>query len=257
MPDAEIARQIGKTATDRLGRKLSENRLMRRARMMVSTLDLVAERGYDSVTVDQLAAAGGVSKKTIYDIYGSKQGLVAQAVALRLDGLVRNFNEQLSGNGLDRLLLSVEMTCREVLRTPELSRALAPILVKSAEEFHLNTFFETLHRDAIVRMKAENQIHPWVDIDFTARSMMLDQIAVQNMWAGGNIDDDSYPSFARLSALRIMTPLTKASVRKHLVEEIRQLQDKLSFTSEGTDAENETKSSVHAEPNTARHEQVR
>lgn len=231
MADAKVAQKIGKTATDRLGRKLSNNRLMRRAKMMLSTLDLVAEHGYEAVTVDQLAAAGGVSKKTIYDIYGSKQGLVAQAVALRLDDLVERFNEELAGSGLDRLLRSVDLTCDAVLHTPALSRALAPMLVKSAEEFRLTSFFERLHRDAVVRMKNERQIHPWVDIDFTARSIMLDQVAVQNMWAGGNIDDASYPSFARLSVLRIMTPLAKASVRKDLVEEIRLLQDQLCFAS--------------------------
>lgn len=196
---------------------------------MKATLELVAARGYDAVTVDELAAASRVTKKTLYDIYGSKQSLVAQAVALRLDTLIANFEDDLSGDGLTRLLTIVRRTCEAVLQTPELSRALAPRLVSSAEEFHLVAFFERLHRHAIERMKQERQIQPWVDVEFTARSMMFDQIAVQNMWAGQNIRDEHYTGFALLGALRIIIPLARASVRKDLVEELRRLQANISF----------------------------
>lgn len=234
MIDGKLADRIGEYATDRRGRKLSKNRLQRRASIMKATLDLVAERGYDAVTVEELAAAGLVTKKTLYDIYGSKQAVVAQAVALRLDTLIESFGEQLEGDGLTRLLTIVRKTCEAVLQTPELSRALAPRLVSSADEFHLTAFFERLHRQAIILMKAERQVHDWVEVDFTARSMMFDQIAVQNMWAGRNIRDDQYPGFALLGALRIITPLARATVRKEIVEEVRRLQAELSFGPEPT-----------------------
>ncbi len=229
MAESDLVERIGVYATDRRGRKLSKNRLLRREKIMHRTLDLVAEHGYEGVTVDELAKASGVTKKTLYDIYGSKQAVVAQAVALRLDSLVENFGDELEGDGFARLMTIIWKTCHAVLETPELSRALAPRLVSSAEEFHLIAFFARLHRDAIAMMKRSRQLQPWVDIDFTAHSMMFDQIAVQNMWAGGNIEDDQYPGFARLSALRIVTPLARASVRKHLVEEIRKLQADLNF----------------------------
>ena len=229
MPEGKLTERIGEYSTDRRGRKLSENRLQRRATIMQSTLDLVAARGFDAVTVEELAVAGGVTKKTLYDIYGSKQGVLAQAVALRLDTLIESFEEELAGDGLQRLLTIVRKTCEAGLQTPELSRALAPRLVSSAEEFHLAAFFERLHRHAIEQMKQDRQVQTWVDIDFTARSMMFDQIAVQNMWAGGNIRDDQYTGFALLSALRIVIPIARASVRKDLVEKVREFQATLRF----------------------------
>jgi TetR/AcrR family transcriptional regulator, cholesterol catabolism regulator len=229
MPDSHVAQKINASLTDRAGRKLSPNRVKRRARVLTSTLDLLAERGYDAVTVDQLAAAGGVSKKTIYDIYGSKRALVAQAVALRLDELLDEIGELLEGDGLNRLLFSVEHICRSSLQRPELARTLAPILLESAAEFQLISFFERLHRDALRRMMQEGRIQPWVDIDFTAHAIMLDQLSVQNLWASGTIDDASYPCFARLGALRILAALAKASVRKDLVEAIRKLQSRLTY----------------------------
>lgn len=229
MPEASLAERIGAYATDRRGRKLSKNRLLRRAKILHATLELVASRGYDAVTVDELAAASRVTKKTLYDIYGSKQALVAQAVALRLDSLIERFGEDMAGDGLSRLLGVVRKTCQAVLETPELSRALAPRLVSSADEFHLTVFFERLHAQAIAQMKAEKQLQPWVNIDFTARSMMFDQISIQNMWAGGNIADEQYTGFALLSAMRIISPLARASVRKDLVENIRKFQSELEF----------------------------
>lgn len=160
MIETEMAERIGRYATDRRGRQLSKNRLQRRAAIMARTLDLVAAQGYDAVTVEALAAASGVAKKTLYDIYGSKQAVVAQAVALRLDTLVTRFARDLSGDGFTRLTAVVERTCEAVLATPDLSRALAPWLIGSAQEFHLANFFGALHRDALGRMREERRSSP-------------------------------------------------------------------------------------------------
>lgn len=227
MPQSALARKIGEFATDRLGRKLSENRLIRRAKIMQATLNLIASRGYDAVTVEELAAASEVSKKTLYDIYGSKQAVVAQAVALRLDTVTDQIERDLPQDGLERLRSIVRQTCAAVLDTPQLSRALAPMLVGSAQEFHLTAFFERLHRNALDTMKRERLLHSWVDIEFTARSMMFDQVSVQNLWAGMNIADGEYEDFAMLDTYRVLTPLAKVSLRKDLVEEVRLLQNRL------------------------------
>lgn len=59
--------------------------------------------------------------------------------------------------------------------------------------------------------------------------MMFDQIAVQNMWAAGHVDDAHYPGFALLGALRIVTPLARASMRKEMTETVRRLQAELAY----------------------------
>ncbi|MFM8321593.1 MAG: TetR/AcrR family transcriptional regulator, partial [Chloroflexota bacterium] len=47
-----------------------------RARLLAGAVDLFAARGYEAVSVQELAEAGGVQKPTLYHFFGSKRGLL-------------------------------------------------------------------------------------------------------------------------------------------------------------------------------------
>ena len=63
-----------------------------RQRIVTESIRLFAEQGYEATTVDDVAAAAGASRRTLYRQFGSKEGLIfadheslLQAVAARLD----------------------------------------------------------------------------------------------------------------------------------------------------------------------------
>ncbi|MCB2411927.1 TetR/AcrR family transcriptional regulator [Demequina sp. TTPB684] len=69
---------------------LSARSAATKARLQTVALDLFEQRGFDDVTVEQIAAAAGVSHMTFFRLYGSKEAvlledpfdpLIAQAVA--------------------------------------------------------------------------------------------------------------------------------------------------------------------------------
>ncbi|WP_291380300.1 TetR family transcriptional regulator [Demequina sp.] len=69
---------------------LSARSAATKARLQAVALDLFEQRGFDDVTVEQIAAAAGVSHMTFFRLYGSKEAvlledpfdpLIAQAVA--------------------------------------------------------------------------------------------------------------------------------------------------------------------------------
>ena len=108
------------------------------AAILDATLALLAERGYEHLTVEDVAAAAGVGKSTIYRRWPSKAPLVIAAYA-QLPGLVqpdtgnlpddlttllRSFAHILETTPLPRVL---PILAGECLHDPELSKLLVPI----------------------------------------------------------------------------------------------------------------------------------
>src|ERR671925_975496 len=55
-------------------------RAVREAQMVAAAERLFAERGYHGVSMDQIAAASGITKPMLYDYFGSKEGLFLACV---------------------------------------------------------------------------------------------------------------------------------------------------------------------------------
>ena len=85
--------------------RLSDDRL---AELYAGTLALVAERGFDRVSMDAIAEATHSSKATLYRQWGSKTALVAQALLFTVD---RSTDDDIDTGSLRGDL--VEMLCHE------------------------------------------------------------------------------------------------------------------------------------------------
>jgi len=59
-----------------------------RQKLFEASMDLIGERGVAGVTVDEIAAAAGVSKGTVYYNFGSKSDLIAQLLRHGVDILL-------------------------------------------------------------------------------------------------------------------------------------------------------------------------
>lgn len=76
-----------------------------RQRLFDASMELIGERGAAGVTVDEIAAAAGVSKGTVYYNFGSKSDLIAQLLRHGVDILkARLLGAPDGGTGQDPLL---------------------------------------------------------------------------------------------------------------------------------------------------------
>jgi len=71
---AEIERQVETHGHGRVPRDL------RRRHLLALATELFAERGFAAASMDELAQRAGVSKPVIYDLFGSKEGLLLAAI---------------------------------------------------------------------------------------------------------------------------------------------------------------------------------
>lgn len=88
-----------------------------------AALRLFEEKGYDATTIDEIAAASGVSRRTLFRYFPSKEQLVFGPVEEYLEALVRTIDEA----GVDEadasvLVRSVLELCRRVDGDAELFR---------------------------------------------------------------------------------------------------------------------------------------
>ncbi|TCN51218.1 TetR family transcriptional regulator [Rhodococcus sp. SMB37] len=70
-----------------------------RTKVLDATLALITRDGFDAVSIAGVAKAAGVSRQTVYSIFGSREDLVSQAVASAALGGLDDVLTRLDGTG--------------------------------------------------------------------------------------------------------------------------------------------------------------
>ena len=79
--------------------------VQRRAQLIEVARGLFALRGLDGATIEEIAAAAGVSKPVVYEHFGSKEGLYTEVVDIEFRRLLEVMTESLSADAGPRVLL--------------------------------------------------------------------------------------------------------------------------------------------------------
>lgn len=77
----------------------------RRSQLVEVGRGLFAVRGLDGTTIEEIAAAAGVSKPVIYEHFGSKEGLYTQVVEFEFKILLASINDALADEAKPRVLV--------------------------------------------------------------------------------------------------------------------------------------------------------
>lgn len=111
-------------------------------RLLWAAINLISERGYNGVTTQEIAAAAGLSEKTLFRHFGSKQKLLEAAFDRHhyAEEMRKLFKEKLVWE-LEKDLLTVCRTYHEIMNR---NRKLIQISMK--DDIHLPGFKERMHR---------------------------------------------------------------------------------------------------------------
>jgi AcrR family transcriptional regulator len=148
-------------------KNLTERQIRRREDILAATRELIAKRGYEGVTMRELAKASGVAPKTLYHQFESKEKLLRAAVEERFRRAYQKIDEADIARGIDRLFYIIETVGQTTEENMAYAKALGPILSsrrsKSSEVFTLirmNTY-----RRAIEQIDSESEFVDWVNVD--------------------------------------------------------------------------------------------
>jgi TetR/AcrR family transcriptional regulator, regulator of autoinduction and epiphytic fitness len=91
-------------------------RAIREEAILTATAELVAQAGYDAMSTDDVAARVGISKRTLYDHFPSKELLVVRVVTSGMEKVLRAFDAvDPSLSAIDRLAEALRIAVRRRL----------------------------------------------------------------------------------------------------------------------------------------------
>ena len=140
----------------------------RRARILDAARSLIAERGYDAVTMRDLADHGMVSVPTLYKLFGSKNELLFAAVESYFADLLGQGEVVQSNDGLARIISLADILGRETPRHAAYARSLMSFIGDVSDTTSgLNDLvagrLSSELTGAIEEMQAKRQLVAWAD----------------------------------------------------------------------------------------------
>src|SRR6185436_2882280 len=99
-----------------------EHKAERRARILAAARKLIADRGYDGLTMRDLAKASRVSVPTLYNLFGGKQALLLGELEQTFANVTASLERVRDGSFVERALAACVAGNEDLLAAPGYSR---------------------------------------------------------------------------------------------------------------------------------------
>ena len=165
----------------------------RRGRILEAARELIAERGYQALTMRNLATRCRVSVPTLYNQFGSKDQLLAAAVQSHFSGLLGAAPPESRSSGHEYLIAIMRLRAREMTRLPGFHRKLLGAFMSTRDtestESDIRSGLAGELSKALVEMREQGQLADWLDEGVLAQQITGACIASAVAWAIGVLDD--------------------------------------------------------------------
>jgi AcrR family transcriptional regulator len=205
-----------------------EHKAERRARILAAARELIAERGYDGLTMRDLARASRVSVPTLYNLFGGKQALLLGELESTFAAVVAGIATARTGSVVDRALATCEAGNADLLAVPRYSRELILLFLTSPDTAALRRGsaeqYAGLMAEVLRDGQAAGEIEPWIEPLVLARRMFAHYQLTMIEWARGEIDADAFRAATRFGMCAMLLGVARGSAQRRLATELRQVQ---------------------------------
>jgi AcrR family transcriptional regulator len=173
---------------------MSENRLARRASMMETARQMIAEKGYESIKIRELAAACRVSVPTLYNQFGGKDQLLAAAIEDHFVGDPDQVKIKTSLNGLERIFAILDFITSQFLQAPDFHRRLLEAFgsLDSTQQVQRSITASLAHEigQELGMMQDRRELESWADPELLAGQVTNAFISSTIVWGSGGIKEN-------------------------------------------------------------------
>jgi AcrR family transcriptional regulator len=206
---------------------LEDQKAERRARILASARRLIAERGFDGLTMRELAAASRVSVPTLYNLFGGKHALLLgelEETFARVDASMRAAR----GEGfVERMIAGCEAANDDLLSVPRYSRALVHLTLTSSEtepmRRDINRRYVAIMAEVLREAQAAGEIADFVDAEAVAGRAYAHYVATMIQWAVGDLGDAEFRTATVLGPCLMFLGIARGRAVHELEQRVRGL----------------------------------
>jgi AcrR family transcriptional regulator len=208
---------------------VAEQKAARRSHILAVARQLIVERGYDGVTMRDLAAVAGVSVPTLYNLCGGKDDLLRQAVAAGFDPVSLSPARRLRGHR--RMLAILETGAEEIDRQPGLYRSMLAMVTRSRQaQVPMLDIGARLHAEVLATLDELHdlgQLAPWVDRPVLAERLTATCVTAALEWAAGFATPRRSRAITFFTACTMLAAATTGTAQDAFLAEARRAQREL------------------------------
>jgi AcrR family transcriptional regulator len=207
---------------------LARQKAERRERILEAARAVIGERGYDALTMRDLARTSRVTVPTIYNLVGGKEDVLFAAVeeqTARFVAGIRAAGAKGPGSGV---LAVVDACARELLRLPGYYRSLLQLFFTSASASPARdavslALYEQLAA-GVAELRESGELAAWVDERALCERLLSHLIFTSMQWASGALGRETLRAVALYDACLVLMGVTEGATRDALQRRAVRLQ---------------------------------
>lgn len=181
----------------------SPRQQQRRERILAAARGLIADKGYDGLTMRDLARASGVSDATLYNQFATKDRLVMAAVADLLDGITQSVQTLEQAPGLAAILRYSDSISEQIQRNPAYAQAMSRALFQAEPHSPIIEVLLDSNRrflsKALYEAKSRGELKAGVDVSSNATILAGHTWGVLLLWEKALVTLELLPTMSRQS----------------------------------------------------------
>ncbi len=205
-----------------------EHKAERRARILKAARDLIAARGYDGLTMRDLAVASRVSVPTLYNLFGGKQALLLGELEATFAAVVGSIEKVRAGDVVARALATCDAGNADLLAVPRYSRELILLFLTAGDTAPLRRAiaerYVSLMADILRDGQAAGEIQAWIDPLVLSRRMFAHYQLAMIEWARGELDAGEFQAATRFGMCVMLLGVARGRAHQQLTKQLQKVQ---------------------------------
>jgi AcrR family transcriptional regulator len=218
---------LAQTRIDRRTNYASPAILARRARILELARELVAEQGYAGFSMKELGARAGVAKQTLYNIFQTKERLIASAITALFEINEAAVDYHSAPGTMERMI-------ERTLAVWTLSNPTANYMNAIMAIYHspdaAPDIWNTIHAVGsyshaawIESLAASDMLQPWVDAQTLIDELVAYRYAIMLAWCQQRLDADEMVRRLVIGSLCMVSGSTRDSARSEVERRLAEI----------------------------------